>query len=319
MKCPVKCAIAMAAFCLAFPPSSPAPLIYQPGEGWTYQGSSDIMDNPKDQIELGQKYESKRNYDDAIAAYLYLLRKWPNSFSAQDAQYRIGICREELGYHYGAFKAYQRCVTKWPSHERFAEILERQYKIGNRFLSGERHKIWRVRTMPSMDKAIEIFETVVRNGPQSQWAPQAQFNIGLAREKQRAYEEAVAAYQKVIDKFPDHSLCEDAYYQMGAAYARSAYRADYDKSAANKAADAFEEYIARYPQGQKVANARKELEKLHTEQARGIYEIARFYEKQNKPRAALVYYNDLIVRFPESRYASVAKVRVERATRETTN
>lgn len=310
-----KLLLLVAALCVAFPRRSPAPLIYQPGEGWTYQGTAEIMDNPKDQVELGKKYESKKNWDDAIASYLYVLRKWPASDSAQEAQFRIGMCREGMRDFYKAFLAYQKCLTRWPSHPRFDEVLEREFKIGNLFLAGERQKIWIIKTFPSMDRTVEIYEGLIRSGPQSKWAPQAQFNIGLAREKQKAYEEAVAAYQKLNERYPDSDQVEAGYYQIGAAYNRASNKAEYDASAADKAVEAFQEYLARYPKGAHVADAEKMIAKLQTEQARGMYEVARFYEKSHKPKAAMIYYNELIARFPESKFTDIAKRRVAKATK----
>jgi outer membrane protein assembly factor BamD len=198
-------------------------------------------------------------------------------------------------------------------------MLERMFKIGNLFLAGERLKIWKVKTLPSMEKAVEIYTGLIGCGPQSKWASRAQFSIGLAREKQRAYELAVDGYQKVIERYPDSEQVELASYQIGAAWQKAARKAEYDRSAADKSVEAFEEYLARYPKGMRSAEAQQAVARLHTEQARGLYEIARFYEKQHKPKSAMIYYNDLIARFPESKYAVVAKVRVERETRETTN
>lgn len=273
------------------------------------------MDNPKDQLELGKKYESKRNWDDAMASYLYILRKWPASEQAQDAQYRIGLCREGRRDFYKAFLAYQKCISRWPAHPKFDEILEREFKIGNLFLAGERQKIWIIKTFPSWDRTVEIYEGMIRSGPQSKWAPQAQFNIGLAREKQKSYEEAVLAYQKVIERYPDSEQVETAYHQIGVAHQKASNKAEYDASAADKAVEAYQEYLARYPKGVHAADADKSITKLQNEQARGMYQIAHFYEKSHRPKAAMIYYNDLISRFPSSKYTDIAKRRVAQATK----
>jgi outer membrane protein assembly factor BamD len=308
-----------AVFCVVFPRSSPAPLIYQPGEGWTYQGAAEIMDNPKDQLELGKKYEAKKNWDDAIASYLYLLRKWPVSEHAPEAQFRIGFCREGLRDYYKAFLSYQRAIAKSPANPRFEEMLERMFKIGNLFLAGQRQKFWKIPTLPSMEKAVEIYEGLIQAGPQSKWAPRAQFSIGLAREKQRAFELAVDAFTKVIERYPDSDQVEPAYFEIAIAWQKAARKSEYDKSAADKAVEAYQEYIARYPKGAQAQLAQNAITQLHVEQARGLYEIARFYDKQRKPKAALIYYNDLLARFPDSKYGAVAKRRVEAATRTSVN
>jgi outer membrane protein assembly factor BamD len=103
------------------------------------------------------------------------------------------------------------------------------------------------------------------------------------------------------------------------AWEKASRKADYDHSAADRAVEAYQEYLARYPKGSNVAQAQNAIAKLHAEQARGLYEIARFYDKQRKPKSAMIYYNSLIARFPESKYSDVAKKRVEAATRTSAN
>ena len=50
---------------------------------------------------------------------------------------------------------------------------------------------------------------------------------------------------------------------------------------------------------------------LKAEQARGSYSIAKFYEKKKKLDAALIYYNEVLVKDPTSKYAEEARQRIE--------
>jgi outer membrane protein assembly factor BamD len=196
-------------------------------------------------------------------------------------------------------------------YEKFDEILQRQFKIGNLFLAGERVKVFGVKTFPSMDRAVEIFEKVIKNGPYSEVAQQAQMAIGYAREKQKRYDEAVAAYQKLVEKYPNSPLLEEAYFNVGLAYNRAATKAEYDQGYANKAIEAFNEYLVKYPGGSKAAIARDHIARVQTDQARGLYAIAAYYDKQKDPKSALVYYNELLARHPQSSYARDAQSRIE--------
>jgi len=50
---------------------------------------------------------------------------------------------------------------------------------------------------------------------------------------------------------------------------------------------------------------------LKTEQARGSFEIARFYEKKHRWDGALIYYNEVLIKDPNSKYATEARERID--------
>jgi outer membrane protein assembly factor BamD len=58
---------------------------------------------------------------------------------------------------------------------------------------------------------------------------------------------------------------------------------------------------------------------LRTEQARGSFNIARFYEKNKKWRAAAIYYNDVVDKDPASSYAQEARERIDEINRRQAN
>lgn len=296
---------------LAVPQPCPAPIVYRPGEGFETKGQAASQATPKKQLEYGIDLEKKQQWDDALASHRMLLRRWPTSIHAADAQFHIGYCQEQQRDYYKAFLSYQKVIDTYQGFERFDEVLQRQFKIGNLFLAGERVKIWGIKTFPSMDKAVEIFEKVIKNGPYSDVAQQAQMAIGYAREKGKRYDDAVAAYRTLIEKYPTSPLIEEAYFNVALAFFKAATKAEYDQGYANKAVEAFNEYLVKFPSGSKVAVARDHIARVQTDQARGLFEIASYYDKQRDSNAALVYYNELIARHPQSSYAKNAQERVE--------
>lgn len=297
---------------LGLPQICPAPIVWHPDTGWQTEGKVPIKDNPKDQIEQGKQYEAKKDWENALNSYRVTLRLWGQSPYAAEARYREAQMLEKLGDFSKAFDSYQRILDRNPNDERFNEILRRQYEIANLFLKGERLKIWRIKTFPSMDRTVEMFEKIIKNGPYSEVAPMCHLKIGEARDKQKLYQEAVNAYQKIIDEYPSSPLTAEAYYRIARSWHMASDRADYDQSAANRAALAFEDFLSRYPKHEMAPQAEKLLAQIADEQARGLWQIAQFYDlKTRDPNAALVYYNDLIARFPKSEYAEKAKPRLE--------
>src|SRR5437667_6957498 len=99
---------------LAFPFQSPAPLIYRPGEGWTYEPVGGEgkwqMTRAKDQLDVAQAAFDKKAYSLALKAARRVVRVWPYADYAPQAQYLIGRCYEEQGKDEKAFREYQTVV-----------------------------------------------------------------------------------------------------------------------------------------------------------------------------------------------------------------
>ncbi len=290
---------------------SPAPLIYRPGEGWEVQGEDTVEGTSKQQHEKGEKYERENKFDEAANAYRLIPKTWPLSPNAPEGQYRFGVMMYKLFDFQRSFKEFQKCLEKYPETEHFDEILKYQYDIACLFLAGERQKIWRIPTFPSMDKTVEMFQQVIKNGPYSDVAPMSQLMIGFAREKQHQWTDAVKAYQEVVRRYPKSDLADDAQFQIGYAYMMASREADYDQTATNRAITGFRDYITKYPKSEKIEQARDNISRLQMEQARGIWSIAEFYDREKNSDAALIYYNSLIQKFPNSDLAKRAYKRVE--------
>lgn len=307
-----------------FPRECPAPLVYRPGEGWSYETPGQEVKwtrkRASAQLEVAQQAFDDGKYGLAIKAARRTLKVWPLSDYAADAQYLLAYSYQKKGRTERAFKEYEKLLAKHPKFGRYDEVLQRQFEIANRYLDGKWFRLWG--TIPlyrSMDKTAKMFESIVKNGPYSRVGPQAQMSIGTAREKQadffnrdNAFAQAVTAYLVAVDRYFDNpEVAADALYLAGNAYFQQAKKADYDQSVAGKAIDTFTDFIALYPQDPRVPEAQTMVVELKTEQARGNFSIARFYEKRKRWNGALIYYNEVLAIDDESPYAEEARNRMD--------
>ena len=233
-------------FLLGFAFRSPAPFVYRPGIGWIYEpvgGANWMRLRAKDQLEVAQTAFDKKDYSLAKTAAQWVVTQWPLSDYAPQAQYLLARCREEAGQDEMAFKAYQKLLEKYPKAANYDEVLQRQFDICNRFLNGQRFKLWGyIPTFPSMEKTVGLYEQVIKNGPYSSIAPQAQMNIGAARERQsrflndnEPYEQAAKAYELAADRYHDQpQVAADAMFREGVAYEKQARTAEYDQDTPNR-------------------------------------------------------------------------------------
>lgn len=296
---------------------SPAPLIYTPGEGWTYESYAGIgkwrRDQAKEQLAVADEAFTNKDYALAFRCSSYLLRKWPLSDYAPDAQYLLARCHEEQGNDEKAFAEYQKMFTKYPKSDKLNEALKRQYQIGLRFLNGQRFRLWGyIPFLPSMEKTAGLFEKIVSSGPYSEVAPHAQLRIGAAYEKDKNYPEAVTAYERAADRYHDRPvIAADALYRAGMSYYKQAQTAEYDQGTAGQAIATFNDLIALFPKDRRVPEVQRIIVALRNEQARGNFKIAEFYAKQKQWSGALVYYNEVLLNGPTSPYANTARERID--------
>lgn len=290
-----------------------AALVWRPGEGWSNESSGETLaaSDAKAQMELARKLEAQEAWKDAMAAYQGLVRRWPLSSMAGEAQFKVGFMSEKMAEFWGAYKGYDKVIKKYPASQFFELALERKFSIGKLYLAGEPQRIWKIPLLPSMDKTVQIFESVIKDAPYGRFAAPAYFHIGLARQNQKKWSEAIAAYNKILDKYPSSDFSDDAQYQIGYAWYQASSEPDYDQSAAQKSIEAFEDFIVRFAKSEKVTRAQEYIKELRGRQVQGSLNIARFYESQKNYKAAYIYYNDVVQTSPESSQAVIAKERLQ--------
>ena len=285
---------------LLFPFRSPAPLVYRPGEGWSYESPSGKAADwrkltAKDQLAVAQTAFDKKDYKLAMKAALRVVASWPLSDYAPQAQYLAGRCYEQRRKDEKAFKTYDQLLAKYPKMPNAAEIQARQMAIADRFLAGEWIKVLGyIPFFPSMDKAAEMYGDIVRFGPYGPYGPAAQMSLGAAREKQKDYPLAVQAYETAADRYSVQTeVAANARYKVALAWNKQARKADYDQSAASQAISSFNDFMVLYPQDPRIPEAQQIIATLKMEQARGDFSTAEYYEKSKHWAAAQIYYNSV--------------------------
>lgn len=305
---------------MLLPFHSPAPLIYTPGEGWTYEpvGGEGKWQRTraKDQLIVAQDAYDKKDYGTALKAARRTVKVWPLSDYAPQAQFLVGECYEAKGQDERAFKAYQVVLEKYPRFVDCEKVLQRQYEIANRFLAGEWFRLWTyIPFFPSMEKTSDMYAKIVKDAPFSDIAPKAQMNIGAAREKQRNYPEAAKAYETAADRYHNRpQIAANAMFRAGLAYEKQAQTAEYDQSTAGQAIDTFTDFATLFPDDNRIPQTQKIINDLKTEQARGAFNIGEYYEQQKRWTSARIYYNEvvnLLIAEPNSPYATKARIRIE--------
>lgn len=284
--------------------------IWTPKTGKWINPKTAVKTTPKEQFELAKGFYDLKKYEDAKREFRKLLKHYPKSFEAAESQYYLGLSEDMEGNLYEAYQAYQKVVDKYPFSERIPQIIEREYKIAESFMSGYKRKAMGV-PIPVENPAIEIFTKVIENSTYGPWAPAAQYKLGLVLKGLLRYYEAEEAFNKVLSSYPDSEWAAPAKFQIASCRAAVSRGPEYDQGAAGEAKEKFEEFIREHPDAVLSNEAEKNIEKLKEKEAASNYNIARFYEKQKAFDAAKIYYQEVADNYPDSQWSARALERIQ--------
>jgi outer membrane protein assembly factor BamD len=301
--------------CLAAPVT--ASVIFKPSGNTQYKAPGDevISGTAQQLFERAQAAERRGDFGGAIKAYRVIVKKYPHDALAAGSCYRLGQLQEQTHKYLPAAQSFAVLCEKYPKSEHFEDAVEGMFRIGESYLSGSKTKILGITIKSGTEQAAAIFSMIIRAAPYGKYTARAQFDLGRAREKQGQNEVAIAAYQAVVEKFPDDPIAVDAQYQIGYIWSKASSSGTYDPAAANNAKIAFEDFLARYPNSEKATQAKQNLKKTERKQTSTAYDIAKFYDKQKQYRAAAIYYNEVIRQQPGSTEGEKAKKRISELRR----
>lgn len=274
--------------------------VWSPKTGWvnpTYKS----FETPEEQFDWAMSFYKQGNYKTAISKLRKLVKKFPKSSFAPEAEFHIGLCYEKLRNPYKAYETYQNVIEKYPLNERLDEIVERQYLAGEKFLNRRKYVI-----------AKKIFDKVLLNAPYSKVSDIVQYNIALCDLRMKKYQEASDEFEYLIDNYSFSPYVDDATYQIGfCSYRISAAVKHYDLALADRAIYDLEYFTRRFKTSVYVPEAESLLNKLYNKKAERIFNIAYFYEKHKKNMAAIKYYEDLVYNFSKTSWAKKANPRLK--------
>jgi outer membrane protein assembly factor BamD (BamD/ComL family) len=279
-----------------------------------------------DDAELAQQLMKRAQHalvngehEDALRRFQTIAKLYPRTTWAETAWWQIARLEEHLGEVQAAFDALQVLVVAHVGQ--FAKAHAEQFRLARSILDdGEQRtrkqgleaRRPKARDESEQEMLTTMLETVVKNGPQSEAAIQAQHALALMLERAGKMPQALVMHEDFLEDHATHELADDAACQV--AYIRYKHwktmRSDAPRER-DSAKDALVWFLSRYPHSEKAALAHTCLAELKRAEQKELESLARYYEGQGKPDAAAIYYRQLGEKFPElARLASPLRQKI---------
>jgi outer membrane protein assembly factor BamD len=238
------------------------------------------------------------------------LKKYPNASDLGRVQAQLGMAYEATRKYKKAVDAYDIIFKKYMAYENPEAILEREFKIGEKYAKGELKSVLGIDFASSNKTAVDIFDRVVKNAPFGPYAEEAMLNairILLDDEKYQDMEAKIKLFKKTYQgsKRLDEVLYLDAY-----SYYLQSKQEDYDQTKTRESIEKLGAYLEKFPQGQFYEKASTYAHELKSKESGQDFKTAEFYRKQNNLPAAKKYLENIRQKLPNTEWADRATIQL---------
>ena len=269
-------------------------------------------DTAKEQFCWAEEFFKEDNYKRAIDEYRKIPKNFPESPYAARAQLAIGVSYYEMNKFDQAFEAYQKVIDNYPHSDLVKEALELEEKLAQDFLKKSSAGQFLTPQHTLYNKAGRIYQQIADNFPFQSRAPELQYKAAWTYCKAGNFKEAIEACQKLKKNYPESIWAAESSFMIGLIYWEQSPRAlDYHQDAVNKAVESFQSFIKNYPENAKLKDAKEYLCDLRDRQGKYLFNIGEYYYKNKGSfRAASIYYKKLSENFSATPWGEKAGERL---------
>ena len=308
-------ALVLSVFLAWGPATAEAAWIWSPEIGKWVNPKKAAKDTPEEQYDWALQFFEQKDWDRSIEEFEKLGTAFPTSRLAAEGAYYMGQAYEQKDEPAKAADSYQKLVDRYPYSDRIKDAMRREFEIANEFADGGKVKVMGVPVLPGQEKALELYNHIVKNAPFGTFGDQAQFKIGELYKAQGEFELSKKAFQTLVDEYPNSELVAQARYEIARSSMLASNTQQYNDQRAEEALEEFQDYKKEFADKPQALEADESIRQIRAEKAERAYDTAAFYEKQKKWKSAKVYYEEVVRNYPETPSAEKAKGRIDAVVR----
>jgi outer membrane protein assembly factor BamD len=155
-------------------------------------------------------------------------------------------------------------------------------------------------------RATQLLDVFVQQHLGDPRAPQARLLLGQAHMERKEFLTAATHFQRLINDFPASPLQREARFGICEAYTRLSPRPPLDQEYTQSAVLHCESVAESYPGTEEGREAAEQVVELRDKLARKLYETGLYYFKRRAYDSAVVYFNEVLDLYPQTRFAPTA-------------
>ena len=136
------------------------------------------------------------------------------------------------------------------------------------------------------DDARAAFKKIVERHPNSSYAPRARFLMGESYYREAEWDKAIKEFEAFLSFFPRHEIADLVQYRLAMSYYDQMKPVEQDQGTTVKAIDQFKKLVRDYPDSRYASDALSKIDVCIGRLAQKELWIATYYIDQGNPAAA---------------------------------
>jgi outer membrane protein assembly factor BamD len=162
-------------------------------------------------------------------------------------------------------------------------------------------------------EAAKKFDAVDRENPYSDWARKALLMSAFAYYQSQQYTDCISSAERYVTLHPGSPDAAYAQYLIGSSYYDQILDVTRDQARAEKAINALEEVVRKYPDSEYATAARKKIDMARDQLAGKEMEIGRYYMNKRDFVGAINRFKVVVTQYQTTRHVEEALERLTEA------
>lgn len=255
------------------------------------------------------------DWNDAHRHFFIVANSFNNCPRASESLFYLAVCFFNMDEFDIANANFDDYLASNNNPQFFELAFSYKFAIAEQFRCGSRRRYCGSRKLPKWacgrDLAVTIYDEVISSMPSHELALCSLYSKGWLLWEDRDFKGAVESFQGALRRFPKHELTPVCYILINHVYLEQAMYEFQNPDLLAHAEINAQRFIRAFPKEDRIVEIEALVQCVKEVYAKGLYEIAIFYEKTGKPKAAILYYQNTIARFPDTGIAQASVDRLE--------
>lgn len=149
-------------------------------------------------------------------------------------------------------------------------------------------------------KSIELYRNFTSRYPGHDRSDYAQFKLAESYFHDRQYPLAAVEYQILLGNYNYSEYVDDALLKIGLCFYHESPKPPRDQQKSHDALSRLNQFVQTYPNSDLADEAHQHIKLIHAKLAEKEFQNGKYYFKRKKMRAALIYFDKIIEKYPDN-------------------
>lgn len=260
---------------------------------------------------------NEKRWGNLLSCSKEMIQNYPDTSFADEAVYYMGVAYFNFEDYRPANVQFTRYLKQKVSPKFFFEAINYKFEIAERLGKGKKFvRAFGWKKAPKIasgsDDAIVIYDEVISMIPYNEMSAKSYLGKVDLYIKNGEFPEAIEALEGLNRKFPQSDFAVQGYLKIASVYLMQVNPRHQDQDLLDRAELNLKHFKEAFPNEKRIVDAEKMLLSMKESYAKGLYEIALYYENNKYFDAAKIYYTKIASSFSGTECALLSQKGLER-------